>query len=121
MSDNQNKIKELHNEILIAEKKKKELNTVIKEAYSKSKEYEELMDQMKTLRARRKQIEVGIRQEYSSEFNQLDDIKNDIKDSKMVLSDLIWNELMKNNSVEVVDENDHKFVPSVVVSLKKAE
>ncbi|MFA6537157.1 MAG: hypothetical protein WCT18_02025 [Patescibacteria group bacterium] len=121
MSEAQNKIKELHNEILVAEKKKKELNSVIKEAYEKSKEYKDLMEEMKTLRARRKQLEVGIRQEYSSEFNQMEDIKTDIKDSKMVLSDLIWNELMKNNSVEVVDENDHKFVPAVVVSLKKAE
>ncbi len=121
MSDAQSRIKELHNEILASEKKKKEIMTVIKEAYQKSKEFEELMEQMKTFRARKKQIEEGIRKEYSAEFNSLDDLKTDIKDSKMVLSDLIWNELIKNNSVEVTDQYDNKLVPQVIVTLKKAE
>ena len=120
MFDALTKIKEMHNEIMEAQRKKKELSKVVKEAFEKSKEYHDLADQMNSLRARKKQIEAGIRGEYSSEYNDLDSLNADIKDTKMVLSDLIWNELMKNNAVEIVDEHDNKYVPNVVVTLKKA-
>ena len=119
MSDAQDKIKKLYQEIKQSEKEKKELNATIKEAFEGLKQYQDLMDEMNILKAKKKQIEVGVRDEYSSEFNQLEDLKMDVKDSKQVLSDLMWNELMKNNKVEVEDEYDNKYVPQVSVTLKK--
>lgn len=115
----QSKIQEMYNELKQAEKKKKELNQVIKEAYENYKELEKIKDEMNKLKAQKKQIEEGVRAEYSSEFNDLDDVKTDIKDMKMVLSDLMWNEIMKNNSVEITDEHDNVYVPQVMVSLQK--
>jgi len=113
------RIKELHQEILEKQKKKKDLAQTIKDAFGNYKEYKEMEEESKKLKERRKQIEAQVRQQYSSEFNDLEEINADIKDTKMVLSDLIWNEVMQNNSVEVVDEWDHHYVPQIVASLKK--
>jgi len=115
----QQRIQEMFNEIKQAEKKKKELTASIKDAYSNYKEYDEIKDEMDKLKARKKEIDTQVRNEYSSEFNDLDDVKTDIKDMRMVLSDLMWNELMKNNSFEVKDEYENKMVPQVVVTLRK--
>ena len=82
MSDAQNKIKSLYQEIKENEKKKKAINAVVKEAFEKTKEYQDLMEEMKTLRARKKEVEIAIRSEYTTEFNELDDLKIDIKDTR---------------------------------------
>jgi predicted nucleic acid-binding Zn-ribbon protein len=119
MSDAQTQIKTLHTEILTAQKNKKEIMAVLKDAFSTRKEYSDLVDQMSQLRARKKEIENIVRAEYSHEYNEMEDIREDIKDSKMVLSDLIWNELIKNNSVEVIDEANNHYVPNIVATLKK--
>ncbi|HMB26172.1 MAG TPA: hypothetical protein VKP03_02020 [Patescibacteria group bacterium] len=120
MSDAQSKIKNLYQEISENKKKKKEINSVIKEAYEKNKEYQDLSEELSRLRARKKEIELTVRSEYGSEFEQLDDLKTDIRDSEQVLSDLMWNELLKNNKVEVIDEYENKFLPEVSVKLRKA-
>ena len=112
-------IQDLHKEIIEKTKKKKDLGQVVKDAFENIKEYKELVDEMDKLREKRKQIEVQVRQQYASEFNDLQDIAQDIKDTRMVLSDLIWNEVMKNTSVEVKDEYDNKYVPHIVASLQK--
>lgn len=119
MSDAQQKIRELHQEVMDAQKKKKDLGQVIRDAQANYKEYGQVVEEMKKLRERKKQLDASIRQEYSSEFTDLEDVRTDIKDTKMVLSDLIWNELMKNNPVEVVDEWDNHYVPQILVTLKK--
>jgi len=119
MSDVKNRIQEMHNEIQTALKKKKDLMQMIKDAYNQRKEYLDLIEEMNKLRGRKKEIENSLRQEYSSEFNDLESVKLDIKDMKTVLSDLMWNELMKNNSIEVVDEYENHYVPQVMVTLKK--
>ncbi|KKQ79477.1 MAG: hypothetical protein UT02_C0035G0009, partial [Parcubacteria group bacterium GW2011_GWC2_38_7] len=115
MSDVQIRINEMHKEIQVALKKRKDLSQVIKDAFLGRKEYQDLMEDLEKLRARKKEIETGLRQEYASEFNDLDSVKLDVKDMKMVLSDLMWNELLKNNSIEVVDEYENHYVPEVVV------
>jgi len=120
MSDN-NRAQELYNEIKEATRKKKDLNRVIQDAYKNNKEFQDLKDELDKLKARKKELETSTRQEYSSEFNDLDDLKIDIKDMRIVLSDLLWNEIMKNHPIEVVDEYKNKYVPNILVTLKKEE
>lgn len=119
MSDAQQKIRELHQEILTAQKKKKDLGKVIRDAQGNYKEYADIAEQIKKLRERKKQLDAQIRNEYSGEFSDIESVKIDIKDSRMVLSDLIWNELAKNHSVEIVDEDNNRYVPQVIVTLKR--
>lgn len=119
MPDAQIRINEMHKEIQVALKRRKDLAQIIKDAFLERKEYQSLTDELNKLRARKKEIETSLRQEYSSEFNDLDTIKLDIKDMKIVLSDLMWNELLKNNTIEVVDEYENHYVPQVMVTLRK--
>ena len=109
----------IYNDIREKEGKKKELSQSIKDAYQNYTEYQEILDKMDTLKARKKEVEMAVRQEYSSEFNDLEDLKLDIKDTKQVLSDMLWNKLIKNESIEIRDEHETKYVPNVMVTLKK--
>jgi hypothetical protein len=117
--DTQIRIQEMYNDLKQSEKKKKDIMATIKDAFKNYKEFDEIKEEMEKLKVRKKEIEGSVRAEYASEYNDLDDLKTDIKDTKMVLSDLMWNEIMKNHKVEVVDEYDQRYVPEVVVSLRK--
>lgn len=109
----------MYEEIKGEEAKKKDLMQVIKDAQSGHSEYKELMEKMGGLRARKKELDAVIRSQFASEFNDLDDARRQIKELKVVLSDLMWNELMKNNAIEVKDEYDNRYVPEVTVTLRK--
>ena len=119
MSNPQTRINELHRDIQGALQKKKDLTTMIKDAYLQTKEYQDILEEVAKQKARQKEVELAIREQYSSEYNQLEDIKLDVKDMKMVLSDLMWNELLKSHTVEVVDQYENRYIPNVVVTLKK--
>ena len=112
-------VQDMYNEIRDKEKKKKELNQAIKDAYQNYTEFQEILDKMDALKARKKEVEMAVRHEYSSEFNDLEDLKLDIKDMKQVLSDMLWNKLIKNEPIEIRDEYETKYVPNVMVTLKK--
>ncbi|MBT5337851.1 hypothetical protein HN858_05790 [Candidatus Falkowbacteria bacterium] len=120
MEDGQQRIQDLYNEIQEAKGKKRELTMVIKDAFENRKQYQELMEEIAELKTKKKEIETAVRHECASEYNDVEDLKTDIKDTKQVMSDLMWNELMKNNKIEIVDEKDNKYLPDVMVTLKKA-
>ena len=100
-------------------KKLKDLKKAYKDALSTSQEYVEIIDEMKTMRERKKVIENVTKEQFSGEFVQMDDLKNDIDSEQELLSDIAMTTVMKGESVQITDENDQEYEPIFKVSFKK--
>ncbi len=101
-------------------KERKDLKAAYRDALVASQEYVELIEKMKTLRERKKQIEQSIKADFASEFTKLDDMKIDLESDMVLLSDITMTKLMKGESVEVKDEYDNTYEPVFSVRFKKA-
>jgi len=112
-------LQEVFTRIQQTRKKQKDIRSSYKEALMNSAEYQEILEKMKTMRERKKQIEGTIRGEFSSEFTKLDDMKVDLESDNVLMSDIAMSKLMKGETVEVEDEYQNKYEPIFLVKFKK--
>ena len=90
-----------------------------KEALKSSFEHEEISEKIKTLREKKKQIELSVRQNMESDIRRLEDLTIDIESDQELISDIALTKLMKGETVKVTDEHNAEFEPIFVVKFKK--
>ncbi len=100
-------------------KKQKEIRTAYKEALANSADYGKIVEDIKTLREKKKQIEIDTRRDFSSEFNELETLKADAETDQEMLSDLALNTLVKGETVQVTDEYENKYEPVFGVKFRR--
>ena len=113
-------IQEIFSRIQLTKKKQKDIKATYRDALDSSAEYKEIVDKLKTLREKKKQIEMSVKAQFASEFNQLDAIKTDLESDTTLLSDAALTLLMKGGHVEVQDEYHNVYDPIFQVKFKKA-
>lgn len=91
-----------------------------REALEQSQSYHEVIEEMETLKAKKKRIEDTIREEYQKECSDIDTLKTDIQSEQALLSDMALTEFMKGQSITITDENDQKYDPVISVKYKKS-
>ncbi len=110
-------------EVFVAIKDLQKEQKVIREAYrnvlANSGPYQELVDELKVLREKKKQMEQGFQNDMRADFTKLDSLKQEVEANQEMLSDLAFNTLVKGGKVEVVDEYENKYEPRFVVKFKK--
>ena len=112
-------IQEIFNRIQITKKKQKDIRTAYKDALSTSLEYQELTEKLRTTREKKKQIEQTTREQFSSEFIKLEDLKIDIESDQEMLNDIALNKVMKGETIEIRDEYDNEYEPLFSVKFRK--
>lgn len=112
-------IQEIFNRILETKKKQKDIKSAYRDALASSEEYKTIEDKLKELRARKKQIENSIKQDFSGEFQKLDDFKVDLESDNTMLSDAAFSKLVKGETVAVIDEYNNNYEPLFTVKFKK--
>lgn len=112
-------IQEIFNRIQEAKKKQKDIRTAYKDALASSLEYQELTEKLKTMREKKKEIERVTKEQFSSEFIKLDDLKIDIESDQEMLNDIALSKVMKGESIEITDEYDNEYEPLFSVKFKK--
>lgn len=113
-------IQEIFNRIQVNKKKQKDIKATYKEALTSSQEYQEILEKLKTLKLRKKQIEETIKNDFSAEFIKLDDLEIDLSSDVEMLSDAAFTMMMKGEKVEVKDEYDNVYEPLPSVKFKKS-
>jgi len=113
-------IQEVFARIAENKKKLKDLRTSLKNALSNSMSYQDLTEQMKKLRDKRKQVESEIRGQFAKEIQEMEDLKIDVDSDIQVLSDIALTSIMKGEQVEIKDEYDNAYEPILKVTFKKA-
>ena len=112
-------IQEVFIRIQETKKEQKEIKAMYRDALQNSNAHKDVVDEIKKLRDRKKQIEDGLKDEFRSEFDKLETLKNDIDNDNMLLSDAALSQLMSGKTVEVQDSYDNKYEPLFSVRFKK--
>ncbi len=113
-------LQQIFNHIQEIKKKQKDIKAAYRDALAASSEYKNLVDKSKELRARKKEIEMSVKSDFSGEFQKLDDYKVDLESDMTMLSDAAMTKLMKGETVEVTDEYNNNYEPVFSVKFKKA-
>ncbi|MEI8343727.1 MAG: hypothetical protein WCF93_02115 [Candidatus Moraniibacteriota bacterium] len=113
-------VQEVFNKIREMKKEQKDLRDMYKDALAQADEYEELVEEIATLREKKKQIETRIQAELGRAWEKFDDLKREVETEKEMLNDIALTTLMKGETVEVKDEFDNAYEPIWKVNFKKA-
>ena len=112
-------IQEVFNRIREKKTEKKKINESLRDAFANSKPYQDLTEELKRLKEKKKSMENEIRRDFEKDMAKLDEIKIDIESDNVLLSDLALNALVKGESVEIKDEYDTKYEPVFNVKFRK--
>lgn len=112
-------IQEIFSRIQQNKKKMKDLKAAYKDGLAASQEYVEADETLKVAREKRKSIEAKVRDGFSGEFTQIEDLKIDIASDQELLSDVAMTKMMNGETVELKDEYDNDFSPIMKVTFKK--
>lgn len=112
-------IQEVFNRIQETKKEQRELKAMYREALAKSGSYKSAVEELAALKEKKKKIEESVRDEFSSEFSKLENIKAEIENDNMLLSDAALSQLMAGKTVEIRDKNDSIYEPVWSVRFKK--
>lgn len=113
-------IQEVFSKIREMKKEQKDLRDMYKDALVQADKYEEIVEQIKVLREKKKEIEIKIQQQLGRAYEKMEDIKLEMETEKEMLSDIALTILMKGETVEVKDEFENAYEPIWKVSFKKA-
>lgn len=99
---------------------KKALAQSFKDELEHDAGYQEVLEQMKQLREKKKQIENECYARAMQDVARLEELKSDVKSQEILISDIAINLYMQNETVELVDEYNNVYEPSFVVRFKKS-
>ena len=112
-------IQEVFNHIREMKKEQKDLRDMYKDALTQADEYEEIVEEIKTLREKKKAIEERIQLSLGRSYEKLEDLKVQVEADKEMLNDIAISTLMKGETVEAKDEYDNVYEPIWKVNFKK--
>jgi hypothetical protein len=114
-------LKEVFDRINGSKKEKKQVNDSFKDALAQSKPYQDVLDELRTLKAKKQQLETAIRQDFMQEMEKIERLALSIKSDVEMLSDMALTKVMKGETVEITDDNDITFEPVFKVSFRKTK
>jgi len=112
-------IQEVFNEIQEFKNTRKEINREYRDALIQAEGYEDLKEEMKKLRDKKKILETVVRAEMGSRYEELEKAKTEIESLEQMLTDIAMTNLMKGENIDIIDKNDAKYEPSYKITFKK--
>lgn len=110
---------EVFNRIKDKQREQKILRETYRNLQTNSTAYQEVIEELKILKDKKKKIEDGFKAEMKTELAQLDGLKSDIASDREMLSDIALTQLIKGEKVGVTDEYNNKYEPMFTVRFKK--
>jgi len=101
-------------------KELKEIRKMYKDGLDNDTRYNNLVDEIKTHRDKKKQIELEVQEHLGETFMKLEELRDDIATDQQMINDIAMTTLMDGKTVEVTDEYNNRYEPEFKVSLKKA-
>ncbi|MFA6426859.1 MAG: hypothetical protein WCW16_00225 [Candidatus Magasanikbacteria bacterium] len=114
-------IQSVFNRVQEAKRKQKDLRSMYKDALVGNTEYQDLVEKRKSVRETMKRIEISIREQFSKEMTELEDIKIDIDSDMELLSDIALSKVTKGEIVEITDADNNNYEPIFSVKFKKVK
>ncbi len=112
-------IQEIFDRIQKHKKEHKELKAAYKDALKVSQPYQKIVEELMALREKKKKMEFSIKEDFVAEFTKLESLEVDIASDMEMLNDLAITQIMKGESVSVIDQYQNSYDPIFSVRFKK--
>jgi len=112
-------LEEMHHRIKAKKRERSEISRMFKDELAQNERYQEIVEEMKKLREEKKSIE---NQSYAmavKDAEKMDLLRLDIKSDQEMLSDIAINLYTEGKTVEIIDENNIRWVPAFNVRFTK--
>src|SRR5512133_2442806 len=114
-------LNEIHKTLETKRREMRELNRMFKDELRNNSEYQTVVDELQTLREKKKSIEDAVRSSSQAALTNLDLLKLDVKSYTEMLSDVALNKYAANENIEIIDDNNVKWLPTFTVKFKKED
>lgn len=114
-------LQEVYDRIKRFKDEQKHIREAYKNELSNSSEYQQLKADFDDLKTKKKEVEAGFKQLMQKDFEKLEDLKLDIETDNEVMSDMAFNQMIKGETVEIIDEYGNKYVPIFRVKFQKVK
>jgi len=121
MSDELTRLQDLMNETRLLKKERKEIKDGFKDELANNESYQKIIEQMETMKSEKKSAEIQVRESSPGDAQKLEDLEAEIKANEELMSDLAFNLLMANKTVELKDEYNNRYIPHFSVKFKKED
>lgn len=112
-------LQDIFNRVKTKKHEKKKISESLRDAFSNSKPYQDLVEEYGRLKEKKKSLEAEIKRDFENDMAMMEQIKTDIQTDIQLMSDLALNSLMKGETIEITDEYDVKYEPLFTVKFKK--
>ncbi len=112
-------VQEIFNRIKEKQQEQKVLKGIHRDVMANSQEYQLILEEIKAVKEKKKKVEDNLKSDLKSEFQKLDEIKSYIASDKEMLSNMALTQLIKGETVGVVDEHNNKYQPVFSVRFEK--
>jgi hypothetical protein len=112
-------IQEIWNRIEDAKRELRELKASYKDALNSTGEYEDLLDELKRQKDKKKTIEAAVDAQFAENSEKMERLAKGISTDKQMMADIALSNLLKGQIVKVVGPNDTEFEPHFSVRFAK--
>jgi len=98
---------------------RKEVGREYRDALVQSSGYEDVREEIKKLRDKKKALESAVQAEMGSRYEELEKAKKEIENLDQMLTDIAMTTLMKGESINLKDKNNAEYEPSYKITFKK--
>jgi len=100
-------------------KELKEIKKVYKDGLDNDTRYNNIIEDINNLRAKKKQIELEVQEHLGETYMKIEELRDDIATDQQMMSDIAMNLLMDGKTVEATDEYNNRYEPEFRVMLRK--
>ena len=111
-------IQDVFNRIEEKKREQRNIKVMYKDILESSGEYREIKEKLEQLRARKKQLESDAWAEAGTR-EKLDLLALHVKQDREMLSDIALSNMMKGETIKVVDKNNNEYEPLFNVRFRK--
>ncbi len=97
----------------------KTIRLLYKDSLESNREYRDLVEQLKQLKAKKSQIETETKSEMGKQYEELSRLAKELSLDKEMLADIAISSLMKGDPVKLTDEHDVEYEPVFSVRFRK--
>jgi predicted nuclease with TOPRIM domain len=112
-------IQEIFDRVQETSREKKNLQAAYRDALENTSEYLETVEELKTLKERKKQMENAVKAQMDEDFKKIERLQQSIVNDKQLLSDVALTTLIKGEPVNVTGPGDVEYEPLFTVRFKK--
>ena len=114
-------LQSLFNTLQEMKQEQKEIRKEYRDALLHEITYQEIVEEAKNLREKKKLFESEIQSQMGDRWSRLEDLKYDIIETQEMITDQAVNSIMKGESISLKDEYDTIYEPQFSVTFKKAD